>query len=68
MLSLKELEEYIKKNAANGNIENVLYGLIAYVEKDPAAPANVKLLNRTLKNVYWLAVLNQKENDGKKIN
>lgn len=39
--------------------ENVLYGLIAYVEKDPAAPANVKLLNRTLKNVYWLAVLKQ---------
>ena len=68
MLTLKEIEEYIKKNAANGNIENVLYGLIAYVEKDPAAPANVKLLNRTLKNVFWLAVLNQKENDGKKIN
>ena len=68
MLTLKEIEEYIKKNAANGNIENVLYGLIAYVEKDPAAPANVKLLNRTLKNVYWLAVLKQKENDGKKIN
>lgn len=59
MLTLKELEKYIKKNAANGNIENVLYGLIAYVEKDPAAPANVKLLNRTLKNVFWLAVLNQ---------
>lgn len=59
MLTLKEIEEYIKKNAANGNIENVLYGLIAYVEKDPAAPANVKLLNRTLKNLFWLAVLKQ---------
>lgn len=59
MLTLKEIEEYIKKNAANGNIENVLYGLIAYVEKDPAAPANVKLLNRTLKNVYWLYLLSQ---------
>lgn len=59
MLTLKELEKYIKKNAANGNIENVLYGLIAYVEKDPAAPANVKLLSKTLKHVFWLAVLNQ---------
>lgn len=66
MLTLKEIEEYIKKNAANGNIENVLYGLIAYVEKDPAAPANVKLLNRTLKNVFWLAVLKQNVESEKK--
>lgn len=66
MLTLKEIEEYIKKNAANGNIQNVLYGLIAYVEKDPAAPANVKLLNRTLKNVFWLAVLKQNVESEKK--
>lgn len=66
MLTLKEIEEYFKKNAANGNIENVLYGLIAYVEKDPAAPANVKMLNKTLKHVFWLAVLNQNVESDKK--
>lgn len=59
MQNLKELESYIKKNAENGNIKNVLYGLIVYVDNDPAAPENVKLLNRTLKSVYWLAVLKE---------
>lgn len=59
MQNLKELEKYIKKNAANCNIDNVINGLIVYVDNDPAAPANVKMLNRTLKNLYWLAVLKQ---------
>jgi hypothetical protein len=68
-LKLKELEEYIIKNANEANIYNVINGLIVYVDNDPAAPANVKLLNRTLKYVFWLALLsNQKGNDGKKIN
>ena len=59
MPTLKELETYIKENAADGKIYNVINGLIVYVEKDPAAPENVKLLNRTLKSVFWFAVLNQ---------
>lgn len=59
MQTLKELENYIKKNAANCNIDNVINGLIVYVDNDPAAPANVKLLSKTLKNVFWLAVLNR---------
>lgn len=59
MLTLKELETYIKENAAQRNIDNVINGLIVYVDNDPAAPENVKVLNRTLKSVFWLAVLNQ---------
>lgn len=58
MPTLKELETYIKENAANGNIDNVINGLIVYADNDPAAPENVKLLNRTLKHVFWLAVFN----------
>lgn len=69
MQDLKELEKYIKKNAADGKFDNVINGLILYADNDPAAPENVKLLNRTLKHVFWLAVLSsQKENDGKKNN
>lgn len=59
MQNLKELEKYIKKNAANCNIDNVINGLIVYVDNDPAAPANVKMLNKTLKHVYWLALLSK---------
>ena len=67
MPTLKVIEEYIKKNAAEVNIDNVINGLIVYVENDPAAPANVKMLNKTLKHVFWLAVLNQNvESDKKK--
>lgn len=57
MLTLKKIESYIKENAAKKNLDNVLNGLILYVENDPAAPETVKLLNRTLKSVFWLAVL-----------
>lgn len=59
MQDLKELEEYIIKNVREKNFYNVINGLIVYVDNDPAAPANVKLLNRTLKHVLWLAVLKQ---------
>lgn len=59
MQNLKELEKYIKKNAAQGNIYNVINGIIVYVDNDRAAPANVKLLNKTLKHVYWFYLLSQ---------
>ena len=68
MLTLKELEKYIKKNAAEGNIDNVINGLIVYVDNDPAATANIKLLNKTLKHVFWLAVLSQNVESDKKKN
>ena len=66
MPTLKEIEKYIKENAAKKNLDNVLNGLILYVENDPAAPENVKVLNRTLKSAFWLAVLNQNVESEKK--
>lgn len=59
--NLKELEKYIKDNAAYGNIYNVINGLIVYVDNDKAAPKNVKLLNKTLKHVFWAALLSQND-------
>lgn len=65
-MNLKEIEKYIIEKVNEGNFDNVLKGLVIYVEKDPKAPQSIKLLNRAFGVLFWLYVIkNQIFNKGK---